>query len=138
MLRVEHPSSGSTLITSAPMSAKILPHKAPFSSVRSSIRKPFKSSEPIDRDSSDWPIFVQVRHPLRRKITRRAGFGAPHNYISAHRKPSTLVRWQNGAHPNRTPYAADGCGANVIYAANARGLTVLPVASLPAPLRSQS
>ena len=47
MRRVEHPPGGSTLITSAPRSAKILPHIAPFSSVRSSIRKPLSSSEAI-------------------------------------------------------------------------------------------
>src|SRR5215469_11195837 len=47
MVRLEHPSGGSTLMTSAPMSAKILPHSAPFSSVRSSIRNPLSSSDTI-------------------------------------------------------------------------------------------
>src|ERR1700687_4501679 len=46
--RVGHPSGGSTLITSAPMSAKILPHNAPLSSARSSILNPLSSSELID------------------------------------------------------------------------------------------
>src|SRR5262245_36209827 len=47
MVRLVHPPGGSTLMTSAPMSAKILPHSAPFSSARSSIRNPLSSSDPI-------------------------------------------------------------------------------------------
>src|SRR5271167_1800959 len=47
MRRVEHPSGGSTLITSAPRSANILPHNAPFSSVKSSSRNPFSNSDGI-------------------------------------------------------------------------------------------
>src|SRR5579884_2914841 len=47
MRRVAHPAGGSTLITSAPISAKSLPHSAPFSSVRSSITKPLSSSHVI-------------------------------------------------------------------------------------------
>src|ERR1019366_10540650 len=47
MRRVEHPSGGSTLITSAPRSANILPHSAPFSSVKSSSRNPLSNSDGI-------------------------------------------------------------------------------------------
>src|SRR5208282_2893218 len=46
--RVEHPPGGSTLITSAPRSANILPHSAPFSSVKSSRRNPLSNSDGID------------------------------------------------------------------------------------------
>src|SRR5579875_2788241 len=47
MRRVEHPGGGSTLITSAPISANIFPQIAPLSSVRSSIRSPLSSSHVI-------------------------------------------------------------------------------------------
>src|SRR5208283_1514077 len=47
MRRVEHPAGGSTLITSAPRSANILPHNAPFSSVKSSSRNPLSNSDGI-------------------------------------------------------------------------------------------
>src|SRR5271167_2306809 len=47
MHRVEHPLGGSTLITSAPRSARIFPASAPFSSVRSSTRRPLNSSLPM-------------------------------------------------------------------------------------------
>ena len=40
-------AGGSTLITSAPRSANILPHSAPFSSVKSSSRNPLSNSDGI-------------------------------------------------------------------------------------------
>src|ERR1039457_6923078 len=49
MRRVEHPSGGSILITSAPRSANILPHNAPFSSVKSSSRNPLSNSDGIGK-----------------------------------------------------------------------------------------
>src|SRR5271166_6370430 len=52
MRRVEHPPGGSTLITSAPKSANILPHNAPFSSVKSSSRNPLSNSDGIDEQTS--------------------------------------------------------------------------------------
>src|SRR6202046_5900556 len=60
MRRVDHPVGGSTLITSAPRSANILPHNAPFWSVKSSSRNPLSNSDGIGDEPRETRTHARI------------------------------------------------------------------------------
>ena len=80
---------GSTLITSAPMSANILPQSAPFSSLRSSIRNPLSSSERISQSTSHG---YRGRRDTRPNVFRRKLKSGP---SQAHRRYSSRLHVLN-------------------------------------------